>query len=1135
MAGSLNKFAPEIVNSGIFNNINNFSELIERISNTKEFNNRGVQKTKGDIFEIFSEALLNIDKRFQAKKVYPQGYIPTIILDKLKMHEEDYGYDGLYITNDEKYIIYQSKFRSTDEKINWQGKNGLSSFIGVSNKVDNYHLISSTSDVSKYFLDKENILLSLENELQNLDKSIFKKIENWLKGKPHTFIGLHKPDKHQLIALKKISQELIKNSRATVVMACGTGKTDVGFWYYKANMPKLALVLVPSIALVKQIRSDWLSQITDEIVTFQLCSSKDTTKKDDEYIIEKKDLGMTIETDPIILKKWLNKYKNKNKIIFSTYQSSKILKKSLKKNQFIDIAIFDEAHRTATVKKNIDSNFNFALFDKNIPIKKRLFMTATRRILSTRQTDTTGSGKLLVSMDNENIYGKICYNLSFYEASKKFNAIARPKIILTEVLNHEVDELLTRISSSDVKGQKIKSDYLASQISLKKAILKKKIKKVFCFHNTVAQSKTFTNGVSPESIGYHLKNYYVDYVSGAMRIKLRDKKMQLFKSNSHSIISNARCLIEGVDVPSVEMVAFISPKKSEIDIVQAVGRALRNRSNPNKKFGYIHVPVFINKYKNQKISDAIDKSNFDNLVLIIKALREHDDEINQIIEDILVSKSRGKGFSKKAAERISEIIESDFSVIPKKIINQSIQSKIIEKIRLKWDEMVGRLLAFKDKYGHLKITNEYKEFKDLYIWVLKIRRLYQDNKLLNFQIDQLNKINFFWSDHRATITNVNKYLTRKKLAKKFGIDTGTIARLVDKKIIKPIGKGFYIGEGITEFYKDYSKKEFLNICKIDFLPRDHNLVSCGYLAEKFGVNYLILEKFIKKKSKGKSFTTQGVKELYKNYSEKEIKELLGIDILNTKKLHTLNSLAVSLGKKGMNYHLKRLYKEGLLKPVGIGISSQGKSPYFNKISKKKFMRLLGIDFFGHNKKFTTLKKLEKTLGISYNTLFKLKSHLKYVGKGMSNAKISDFYKIEDKNKFYKKLGIVQKDKNFHTINKLLKLIRKKYGKGPAGHTRFLKFAKEENIKPVGKIISNKGGFSEVFKMINDNQYKKMMGIDILRKRPNILSLHRIQKKYRYDRNKIKKLVQNKIIKFAGKGLAGNVVRNLYFDPGKKIS
>ena len=97
--------------------------------------------------------------------------------------------------------------------------------------------------------------------------------------------------------------------------------------------------------------------------------------------------------------------------------------------------------------------------------------------------------------------------------------------------------------------------------------------------------------------------------------------MQLFKSSNNSIISNARCLVEGVDVPTVGMVSFISPKKSEIDIVQAIGRALRNRNDPKKKFGYVHVPIFINKHQNQKISDAIDNSNFDNLILIIKALK----------------------------------------------------------------------------------------------------------------------------------------------------------------------------------------------------------------------------------------------------------------------------------------------------------------------------------------------------------------------------------------------------------------------------------------------------------------------------------------------------------------------------------
>ena len=91
---------------------------------------------------------------------------------------------------------------------------------------------------------------------------------------------------------------------------------------------------------------------------------------------------------------------------------------------------------------------------------------------------------------------------------------------------------------------------------------------------------------------------------------------------------------------------------------------------------------------------------------------------------------------------MSEIIENDYSVIPKKIINQSIKSKIISNIRLKWDEMIGRLLAFRDKYGNLNVRIEQKEFKDLYEWILRIRRLYQKNKLLKFQIEKLNEINF---------------------------------------------------------------------------------------------------------------------------------------------------------------------------------------------------------------------------------------------------------------------------------------------------------------------------------------------------------------------------------------------------------
>mgnify|MGYP003316926353 CR=1 FL=1 len=107
--------------------------------------------------------------------------------------------------------------------------------------------------------------------------------EDLSKGKRK---DLRKPRPHQLDAIDAVEAGLKTNDRGQVIMACGTGKTDVGFWYYRKQNPNLALVLVPSIALVKQIRSDWLSQITNDVVTFQLCSSKDTSKRDDEYIIE---------------------------------------------------------------------------------------------------------------------------------------------------------------------------------------------------------------------------------------------------------------------------------------------------------------------------------------------------------------------------------------------------------------------------------------------------------------------------------------------------------------------------------------------------------------------------------------------------------------------------------------------------------------------------------------------------------------------------------------------------------------------------------------------------------------------------------------------------------------------------------
>ena len=134
MNGSKNKFTFEILKAKFFDDIKSFNDFIFKINKGYNFNNRGIEKTKGDIFEIFCEAYLKTNPEYQVKEVYPQGYVPIRIRKKLKLNYQDKGYDGVYETLNGEFNTYQSKFRSNDEQLTWQGKNGLSSFIGVSEK-----------------------------------------------------------------------------------------------------------------------------------------------------------------------------------------------------------------------------------------------------------------------------------------------------------------------------------------------------------------------------------------------------------------------------------------------------------------------------------------------------------------------------------------------------------------------------------------------------------------------------------------------------------------------------------------------------------------------------------------------------------------------------------------------------------------------------------------------------------------------------------------------------------------------------------------------------------------------------------------------------------------------------------------
>lgn len=1125
---SLHPSAPEIIKSGIFNNVQNFNELKKRIANTKSLNNRGVAKTKGDIFEIFCEAYLTVNKEYQTKKVYPQEATPLSIRKKLNLPRVDDGWDGVYETLDGKFATWQAKFRTQDERLTWQGENGLSSTIAKGQRADIIHLIANVTKVPSSFESSDKVIQTLGNNINNIDKHFFIKIEKWLKNKKYIEEGLHKPDKYQLLALKSIKKELDKKDRATVIMACGSGKTDIGVWEYIRRKPKLALVLVPSIALVKQIRADWLSQIQSKVMTFQLCSSKDTTKKEDAITIKEKDLDMRISTNAFELKRWVNSNKKSNKIIFSTYQSSIVMNSALK-NKSVDFAVFDEAHRTATVSGKVDSYFSNSLFDKNIKIKKRLFMTATRRISNQKKVNKEGDKKLSVNMDNPEIYGNICYKLSFTKAANVYKCIAKPKVIISEIFSDEIDNERTRISSTHVDGEKLKSDYLANIIAIKKAVQKYKINKVFTFHNSINSAQRFTTSEDAENVGYYLDNFYTNFIKGTMNMRVRDEIITEFKHSNYGLLANQRCLIEGVDVPSVNMIVFNSPKHSEVDIVQAIGRALRNRGQVKKKHGYILVPILIEKNSGESVSEAIKRTDFDKVAEIINAIKEHDDEIAQIIQEAIISNGRGKGITKRIRKELSDFIDISHPEISKDKLFNSITTKIINHLTTDWDLKIAELLNFKNKFKTFDVYSKPK-YINLKKWIVDIRYRWRLGQLYNFQIKQLEEIGLPKYRESVELFETRNLLTKLQISKQTGATVRQLNYLEKRGLIKSEGKGPGRGtKGASNLYKKISAEKLKKLLKVDFFIRG-KYETIYSNSNKIGVNINIIKKYIKDakiKSLGKVLKGDNLYEVYQKIEKKEILKFYNV-IEKTKNLYTLGELDKSLINE-INYKgnfkmiLLNLISDKKIVPVGrmFGSGVGGYTFLYKKITKKEFSALTGVTLF-NTKGLLNYTNLWRDLGLkSPHPIEKLitQKKIKPVGSALSNSGTSLMYKPISKKEFMElyKIDFIETDKleNLNTFSKKW---------GLASHF-LIKVFNKIKIKPVGKGISHGGGITNYYKKIKLRDIKNKLKVDFFtaEEKKGLLTLTGLQKlifKRAYKSNStFEKLLIANHIKPAGRGYA----------------
>ena len=289
-----------------------------------------------------------------------------------------------------------------------------------------------------------------------------------------------------------------------------------------------------------------------------------------------------------------------------------------------------------------------------------------------------------------------------------------------------------------INGDRVRARQVANQIALRDAIQKQDVQKVFTFHKTVKSAASFVADGS-EGIQSHLPDFDAYHVSGEMLTSKRDRVMKAFRAASKAVISNARCLTEGVDVPAVDMVAFLSPRRSRVDIVQAVGRAMRTA--PGKSIGYVLVPLYLELNAGESLESAVERASFGEIWDVLQSLQEQDEALAELIRDAGEKKGQSLGFDDRA---FADIIEFDTHGLTLETLRKAVATRCIESLYSSWDTWFGKLKDFKERFEHCNVETGWAEDPGLASWVSSQRSLHSRGALDPQRITRLNELGFIW-------------------------------------------------------------------------------------------------------------------------------------------------------------------------------------------------------------------------------------------------------------------------------------------------------------------------------------------------------------------------------------------------------
>jgi len=709
------------------------------------------ERDKGDRFERLIQAYLQTDPTYSntLKYVWMWDEFPG----RRDLGGSDTGIDLVALTFDGDYWAIQCKCYAEKASID---KKSVDSFLSTSSREFKNDQLQKIGFSKRIWISTTNNWSSnAEETIRNQNPPVTRINLTDLQQAPVEWERLQKGItgdlarttkktlfNHQEKALNKTHDHFIENDRGKLIMACGTGKTftSLRIAEHETNNSGVVLFLVPSIALLGQTLREWSSDANEPIKPICICSDSRITRQrgnsNDDTDFSVVDLAFPASTDvKSVIKQFKTIDRTSKKgmtVVFSTYQSIDVIANAQRNllnennnNAIFDLIICDEAHRTTgvTLAGNDESAFVKVHDNDFLQANKRLYMTATPRLFSDdSKSKADTSDAVLCSMDDEEIYGQEIYRIGFGEAVER-GLLTDYKVLVLTLSENDIPHAVQKMVANS--SNEINSDDASKLIGCLNALSKQVLgdnglikdtdpepmKRAIAFCQNIKISKKITNTFNDTSDVYldsvepkqreKLVSVSSNHIDGTMNAPQRDELLGWLKSTSADsnecrVLTNVRCLSEGVDVPALDSVLFLSARNSQVDVVQSVGRVMRKA--PGKKYGYIIIPVVVPS--DVEPSKALDDNDRFRVVWsVLNALRAHDDRFNATINKIDLNKTKPDNIlvggvthgidglddseSAKATQEINNQLQMQFEQL-----QSVVYAKMVQKVgdRVYWEK-----------------------------------------------------------------------------------------------------------------------------------------------------------------------------------------------------------------------------------------------------------------------------------------------------------------------------------------------------------------------------------------------------------------------------------------------------------------